>query len=168
MEFNLINNMIVNELQHSIASDNVEIRTTIFNGMYSWYIKNYADKIRQACLSNNKMKLKYYVTQIENICNLSDVDKLKITFNDPKYTELISISDEIFNRIKENKMLNEDEYNNYVNRIEEIKSKINKIYKRDSEHIVSECMLDLEYLKRNGNFEYYSLRFNQYRSTKRQ
>lgn len=163
MEYNIINNMIVNEFQSSIAANDAETRNTIFNSLYSWYMKNYAYKIKQACLSNNEKEIRKYAIEIENICTLSDIDKLKITFYDPEYQQLLLISDEIFNRIKDNKMITDDEYNIYVSKLEEKKSKINEIYKKDCEHIISECMLDLEYLKRDGNFEYYSLRFNQNR-----
>lgn len=159
-----MHNMIVNELQSSISCDDAESRMSIFNNMYSWYMKNYAKKIKEACLNNDESKLKKYAIEIENICNLSDLDKLKFIFNDSKYNELVSVSNEIFERIKNNKMITVEEYKKYVKKINELESEINIIYENECKHIISECMLDLEYLKRNGNFEYYSLRFNKYRS----
>lgn len=167
MEYNLIHNMIVNEFQQCISSYDSELRTTIFNNLYSWYMKNYADKIKQACLSNDENKLKMYAIQIENICNSPDVDKLKYTFDDPEYNKLVEISNEIFERIKNEKMITDDEYKNYSEKLESLKHKINKIHKNDCDYIISECMLDLEYLKRNGEYEYYSLRFDNYQSNKK-
>lgn len=162
MEYNLMLNKIISELHESISYHDAKNRTVIFNSLYFWYLKNYSKEVENACLANDQLNLIKYAFEIEKICNLSDEEKLRAIINDSEFNELINLSSEIFGKVKNKNMINVEEYEDYINKLNILKNSIDKQYIKESEMIISECILDLDYLRNNGDIEKCSSRYDLY------
>ena len=77
------------------------------------------------------------------------------------------LSQEVFNLTtnfyeKEEPTSIDIDFDEYQQKLESFKSKISEVYISDYERELSECLLDLEYLKNKGNVTAYSIRLHNY------
>ena len=104
--------------------------------------------------------------EIQNICSLSDYRKFQEIYECPQLTEISKLSNKIFNLIKECKQrkvsFDIKDYNYFINELNKYEQTFPKIIKNRFNEIKSECMLDLQYLLKQGNVDSYSFRTYNY------
>ena len=151
----------------SINTTDENLRTKILTSLENWYQKNYADKAKEACEKNDDITLINVSNDIEFICSKSDYLKVKLTYNDETYKKSDKISRDIFSLVKESIDKNEftltlEEYNKLLEELKGYKENISSFYKDDYAYLLSESVLDLEYLLNKGNVDSYSFRTSHY------
>ena len=152
---------------NSVNTTDENLRTKILASLENWYQKNYADKAKDACEKSDDITLINISNDIEFICSKSDYLKVKLTYNDEAYNNSVKISRDIFSLVREsidkNKFtLTLEEYNNFLRELEGYKENISILYKDDYDYLLSECVLDLDYLLNKGNVDSYSFRTSHY------
>ena len=132
--------------------------------LQKWFEEKYSEQIKNILLEKKYDQLIKISNEINYFLNITPEEQLLIIENNQDFITLKTISSEIFNKsissLETNTFISEQEYNDYINRLNEIdkNNKDNGFFK----NIISECLLDLEYLKNEGNVDIYSLRLGRF------
>lgn len=165
--------MVLDKINDSITTTDKVLREKIYASVLKWYKTKYEPKVRELITSGEEHKLIYITRQINKVCESSDIDKLRLTYDDIYFEELKKLSEEVFNyvvKLIDNKSNYLDDLKNqeYLNKVKELKVNVSPVFKEDADRIMSEIDLDLKYLKANGNIENYSIRTGFYLRAKQQ
>ncbi len=159
--------MVKERFNNCVNTTDDNLRSKILTSLENWYQKNYADKALDACKKNDDITLVSISNDIEFICSKSDYLKVKLTYNDETYNKGEKISREIFSLVRESIDKNEftltlEEYNKYLRELENYKDNISTLYKDDYAYLLSESILDLDYLLNKGKVDSFSFRTSHY------
>ncbi len=155
--------------QHSIKTNDANLNKKVYTCLLEWYKRNYEEEIKKCFIENDYSKIISISEQIKKICNYSDYDKIQETYLCSELEELIKISNKIFDLVitsfTDNNIFTTIKYDEIEKKINSLGEKIPKIIIGRYKFILSECLLDLEYLKKQGNVNNYSIRTYNYLSS---
>ncbi len=105
--------------------------------------------------------------KINQICTMSDLDKIKAVYYDKELDNLKAYSGEIFEKTisfinNRNNGINQEEYDKYMLKLKLFRFKISDLFKAEVDFIYSECALDLNFLLKKKGLEAYSIRISNY------
>ena len=167
MNFDDLATILTDRMSESIKTENVLLRTKIMLNFDKWLRTNYKKDLIRCCELGDKFTIVSIVKKIEKIYMLSDYEKIKVLYIDNEFELFKKLSQEVFNLTtnfyeKEEPTSIDIDFDEYQQKLESFKSKISEVYISDYERELSECLLDLEYLKNKGNVTAYSIRLHNY------
>ena len=74
--------LVLNKISSSITTTDKELRERVYFSFLNWYKKKYEKKIQNAIELGEEYKLINITRQINKVCECSDIDKLKVTYED--------------------------------------------------------------------------------------
>ncbi len=160
-------NNIKENFLNAIVTSNEELKKKIYSTLMSWFSVNYEEDLKKAFEEKDEKKINLILKNISDVCELNDLNKVKHTYIDNNFQEICKLSDEIFSKALElksnsNYSFTNKDYDNYISKLNFYISKVSPIFLEDSRIIISECELDLNYLRNNGNVDVYSVRLSPY------
>lgn len=159
--------LIINNFHSKIKTSDKKLHNKIFLCLLSWYKNNYESVLKECFLNDDQPTIVRCIKEIENVCLLDDYQKVQKTYQSEKMEILNQLSNKIFELVK--KLIDFGENNLHildcekmVNMLNDLESQIPDILIERYKFIRSECLLDLEFIKSNGNISTYSFRTHDY------
>ncbi len=167
MDYEQCYQVIIKKIKNSIQTKNDSLHDKLIFHFKKWFHKNYKDKLEQCCKTNDFILLEQIYSTVDRVCNLSDYEKLKVIYEDTQFMEFKKISQEIYNLatnmyLKKTVKFDNHSYEEYLKKVSLFSGLISDVFQEDYKLELSECILDLEYLKNHGNVRYFSLRLNNF------
>ena len=162
MEYEELYKYICDMIDESIDNKDSNEHKKIYDIIINWYKNNYEESLKNLLEAKKEKPLLGILKKIKEICLLNDSEKIIFCSMKDDIKEIIDISSEIYNLAINNRWINEDTYNSYLNKINEIENNTSESYKNIFLHEKSESLLDLQYLLNKGNIQEYSLRISDY------
>jgi len=159
--------MVIQNFDNSINSNDIQLREKILNTLIRWYQKNYEQQLIDYFKTNDEDSIVAISKEFKRVCDLNDYDKIQETYESNQLEELNRLSNQIFQLVKkinnDNSIaFNKNDYDNVIEKIKLLENDLPKIIINKFNFIKSECLLDLEYLLKNGKVQYYSIRTYDY------
>lgn len=159
--------IIENRFNNCINTKDEKLKAKIKHSLLSWYKRTYEEKAKEACTNKNDEVLISISNDIETVCSKPDYIKLKLTYKDDSYEYAKMISFQIFEIVQKSIDKNsfdfsQEQYDNYLDILKQVESDISALYKDDYKYLLSESILDLNFLLKKGNVEEFSFRTEAY------
>lgn len=155
--------MIIDNFESKISTKDKLLKIKIYNILLKWYKNNFEEELKFHFETDNKLGITNVLNRIEFVCRKNDSEKMKLVYANKNYEDFIKLSNYIFSlviKFIENKdsLLSDDDFIEYNKKIKSYSSLIPKLLLEKYEYYKSECILDLNYLKSEGNVQIYSFR----------
>ena len=164
-EYSTYYNEIVNLFENSISTNNLSLKKKIMACLISWYHRNYESELHKCFDEKNEEKIYSISNRIKKVCSHSDYDIVQETYWCKEIDELNSVSNEIFMYVVKSitdKKFPQIDFDGYDKKLKKIEELLPSIVKNKYKSIISECILDLDYLKKKGVVSCYSIRTYNY------
>lgn len=166
MDYNEYYEEVIRLFENKIQSNDNNLRMKILNCLITWYKKKYENILKKKFNEHSEIGIVNITKEIKRVCDMNDYDKLQEVYECEELIELERFSDKIFLLVQESEekeiVFNQDDYNNVINKLNDMEKMFPKIIINKFKKIKSECLLDLDYLLNKGQVESYSFRTYDY------